>query len=128
MVKILIIDNDQSVASTVKSALELNPTYQVDICLGANLAGEYMKKNPVDLILLDFMMPEISGVDFAKTMSQDNKLKQIPVILISALPINSKAFQEANDNFQETPVIKGLLEKPFGVTDLLNKVEDVLKK
>jgi len=85
-----------------------------------------MKKNKYNLVLLDFMMPGISGVDLCKTMASDEKLKYIPVILISALPISSEVFQQSNDNFNRISVVKGLLEKPFSVAELLGKVESVL--
>ena len=115
-----------SVGTTVKAALGLNPSYEVDLSLGAKEGIEKMKENEYSLLLVDFMMPEVSGVDLCKIMADDEKMKNIPVVLISALPISSTAFQEANDNFQNISVIKGLLEKPFSVTDLLKKVEDLL--
>jgi len=126
--KILIIDNDTSIGTTMKSALGLNPSYEVEIALSAKEGLDKMREQKYDLILLDFMMPEISGVDLCKTMVADPKLKDIPVVLVSALPITSKVFQETNGNFQDLAVIKGLLEKPFSVSDLLDKVAGVLKK
>jgi DNA-binding response OmpR family regulator len=125
--KILIIDNDVSIGSTIKSALSLNATYETSIALSAPLGLAEMAKNHYDLILLDFMMPGMSGVELCQKMDADKELKKIPVILVSALPITSKVFQESNGNFQKISVIKGLLEKPFGVADLLGKVESVLK-
>lgn len=125
--KILIIDNDTSIGTTIKSALGLNPNYEVEIALSAKEGLDKLKAQPRDLVLLDFMMPEINGIDMCKLMLADEKLKKVPVILVSALPITSKVFQESNGNFQKLAVIKGLLEKPFGVADLLNKVAEVLK-
>lgn len=126
--KILIVDNDTSIGTTMKSVLGLNPNYEVEIALSAKEGLDKMRSQTYDLVLLDFMMPEISGVDLCKTMVADSKLKDVPVILVSALPIASKVFQETNGNFQNLAVIKGLLEKPFSVSDLLDKVAQVLKK
>jgi len=124
--KILVIDNDTSIGITIKAALGLNASYEVMVCLGTKEGLEEMKKNKYNLVLLDFMMPGISGVDLCKTMASDEKLKNIPVILISALPISSEVFQQSNDNFNRISVVKGLLEKPFSVAELLGKVESVL--
>jgi len=124
--KILVIDNDTSIGITIKAALGLNASYEVMVCLGTKEGLEEMKKNKYNLVLLDFMMPGISGVDLCKTMASDEKLKYIPVILISALPISSEVFQQSNDNFNRISVVKGLLEKPFSVAELLGKVESVL--
>lgn len=127
MNKILVIDNDVSIGITIKAALGLNASYEVTISMSAKEGLEEMKKNNYELVLLDFMMPEISGVDLCRMMASDEKLKNIPVILISALPITSEVFQKSNGNFNEISVIKGLLEKPFNVSELLGKVDAVLK-
>ncbi|MFH0840490.1 MAG: response regulator [bacterium] len=85
-----------------------------------------LKSAYYDLVLIDFTMPEVSGVDVCKFMNHDDELKDIPVMIVSAMPINSKEFQQENDNFQNFPMVKGLIEKPFEVEDLLKKVEGVL--
>ena len=126
--KILIVDNDQNVATTIKSALSLKPEYEVNVCLSAAEALKFLKTGRPDLILMDFMMPEINGVELCKLLLEDKKTKDVPIIMVSALPISSKVFQEANNNFNKLPNIKDLLEKPFGVNDLLGKVEKVLGK
>lgn len=124
--KILVIDNDASIGITIKAALGLNASYEVVVVLSAKAGLEEMKKNEYGLVLIDFMMPEINGVELCKMMAADEKLKNIPVILISALPIASDVFQKSNGNFNEISVVKGLLEKPFSVSDLLGRVETVL--
>lgn len=124
--KILVVDNDVSIGITIKAALGLNASYEVVISMSAEEALEEMKKNKYSLILLDFMMPGTSGVDLCKIMAKDEKLKNIPVIMVSALPITSAVFQQSNDNFNKISVVKGLLEKPFSVAELLGKVETVL--
>ncbi|MEI7620695.1 MAG: response regulator [Candidatus Falkowbacteria bacterium] len=124
--KILVVDNDVSIGITIKAALGLNASYEVVISMSAEEALEEMKKNEYSLILLDFMMPGTSGVDLCKIMASDEKLKNIPVIMVSALPITSEVFQQSNDNFNKISVVKGLLEKPFSVAELLGKVEAVL--
>ncbi len=124
--KILVIDNDASIGITIKAALGLNASYEVVVVLSAKAGLEEMKKNEYSLVLIDFMMPEINGVELCKMMAADEKLKNIPVILISALPIASDVFQKSNGNFNEISVVKGLLEKPFSVSDLLGRVETVL--
>ena len=126
--KILIVHNDVSVATTIKSALGLKPSYEVEIALNAKEALKNLKSNIYDLLLVDFMMPEINGIELCKIMLEDSKTKNTPVIIVSALPISSKAFQEANGNFNKLANIKDLLEKPFGVADLLQKVEKILGK
>jgi len=124
--KILVIDNDASIGITIKAALGLNASYEVANSLSAKEGLEEMKNNHYDLALIDFMMPGTNGVDLCRTMAADEKLKNIPVILISALPIASEVFQKSNGDFDKISVVKGLIEKPFSVAELLGKVETVL--
>lgn len=123
--KILVIDNDININGLIKSVLDLEKGYDVDFVLSGREGLRRMKKHRYDLILLDLTMPEVSGVDIIKFMTADDELKGIPVIIVSAMPIFSKDFQEANDNFQDYPVIKDMIEKPFDIHDLLKKIKKV---
>ena len=90
---------------------------------------EMMKKNGhYDLLILDIMMPKISGLDVCDLMIKDEKLKNIPVLLISALPIASTSFQESLEKFKELKLIKDVLEKPFEIDNLVNKVKAIIGK
>jgi len=124
--KILVVDNDININGLIKSVLETKKGYTVDFVLGGKEGLKKMKTDHYDLVLLDLTMPEVSGIDVCKFMSHDEDLVKIPVIIVSAMPINSKEFQKENDDFQSLPVVKGLIEKPFEVADLLKEVEKVL--
>ena len=124
--KILVIDNDININGLIKSILETKKGYFVDFSLGGKDGLKKLKAEHYDLVLLDLTMPEVSGIDVCKFMTNDEDLKKIPVLIVSAMPINSKKFQEENSNFQDFPVVKGLIEKPFDVHDLLKKVEIAL--
>ena len=123
--KILVIDNDININGLIKSVLDLEKGYEVDFVLSGREGLRRMKKHRYDLILLDLTMPEVSGVDIIKFMTADDELKSVPVIVVSAMPIFSKDFQEANDNFQDYPVVKDMIEKPFDIHDLLKKIKQV---
>ena len=126
--KILVIDNDININGLIKSVLDLERNYKVDFALSGKEGLRQMKKEHYNLILLDLTMPEVSGVDIIKFMSADDDLKHVPVIVVSAMPIFSKDFQEANDNFQDFPVVHDMIEKPFDIHDLLKKIKTVDKK
>lgn len=126
--KILVIDNDININGLIKSVLDLEKDYKVDFVLSGKEGLRKMKKQRYDLILLDLTMPEVSGVDIIKFMTADDELKHVPVIVVSAMPIFSKDFQEANDNFQDFPVVKDMIEKPFDIHDLLKKIKQVAGK
>ena len=122
--RVLIVDNDISTAETIKAVVATGPGIQVGMAYSGKEALEKMKtEGKYDLLLLDIMMPGISGIDVCRLMTQDEKLKAIPVLLVSALPIASKAFQDSLGEFGELSVVKDVVEKPFEIDELLAKVK-----
>ena len=128
MKNILVVDNDVSTAVTMKAAVEDSPDYKADVTYSGKEALGKMKVSVYDLILLDIMMPELSGIDVCKQMLKDERLKKIPVVLVSALPIASKGFQRSIGNFDELSVVKGVVEKPFDVEDLQVKIKELVER
>ncbi|HTX87035.1 MAG TPA: response regulator [Candidatus Nanoarchaeia archaeon] len=125
--KILIIDDEIYTVTTVKAFLaEL--TADVDAAYSGHEGIKKMRANPdYDLLILDFMMSGMSGLDVCQEMTGDNKIKKIPVLLISALPVTSPELHELLEEFNQTHMIKGVLEKPFGKNALLEEVKKILK-
>jgi len=127
--KILIVDNDINTVEVLQAALLRKVNHEISVAYSGKEALETMKKNGhYDLLILDIMMPEISGLDVCELMIKDEKLKNIPVLLISALPIASSAFQESLGKLSELRVIKDVLEKPFEIDNLVNKVKAIVGK
>lgn len=126
--KILIVDNDISTVETIKAAFATE-TYSLDIAYGGQEALEKMRKEDgsYDLLILDLMMPEVDGIQvLKKLMTEDGKLKKIPVLVVSALPVKSKAFRESQEKFDELSVVKGVIEKPFELDELLAKTKAIV--
>lgn len=127
MKNILIVDNDKNITQTIEATLSTNKNYKTKVVMDGNKALEEIKKNSYDLILLDLMMPDISGIDVCKKMMEDKDLKNLPVIIVSALPVGSESFQKSQGKFNELEVVKDVLEKPFEIQDLLKKTKKILK-
>jgi CheY-like chemotaxis protein len=126
--KILIVDDDAPTVTTIKAFLAGQDDVQIETALGGQEGLDAMKATPdFDLIILDFMMSTISGMDVCKAMSKDEKLKNIPVLLISALPVISPALHELMEEFHQTGVVKGVLEKPFAMKDLEKEIKLIVK-
>lgn len=126
--KILVIDNDININGLIKSVLSMDKSYEVDFALSGKEGLKKLKADKYDLALVDLTMPEVSGFDICQFMTADEELVHVPVIIISAMPINDKSFQTEHGNFQALPVVKGLIEKPFDVHELLNKIKEVTAK
>ena len=128
MKNILVVDNDENITKTIHAALSTNKNYQVDVVFSGQESLEAMKTGGVkyDIVLLDLMMPKMSGIDVCQEMIKDKELKKIPVLIVSALPVSSESFQESQGKFNELEVIKDVLEKPFEVKDLFDKTKKIL--
>lgn len=128
--KILIIDNDVSTVTTLKALILSQSQFTIETALSGAAGLEKMSADPsYDLVLLDIMMPEISGMDVCKKMTADWKLRDIPVLLMSsALPIPPEEFKNSLEKFSSLSVVKGVIEKPFVINDLLAKINEVARR
>ena len=83
-IDILIIEDDIFLADLYKSKFTLEG-FKVYLAYDGEKGLEILKKNPIDIVLLDLVLPKMSGFDILKFMKTDNKLKQIPVVLLTNL-------------------------------------------
>lgn len=125
--KILIIDDDINSTVTMKALLMSQEGYQIDIAHSGLKALIMLKEKAYNLIFLDIMMPDFSGLDFAKEMSKNDKINNIPVVLSSALPISSKELIDMLNDFKKYCQVKGMLEKPFSLEKMLEEIDKATK-
>ena len=113
--KILIVDDVVSNVLLLKILLS-NEKFQVCTASNGNMCIEQAKKEKPDLILLDVMMPDISGFDTAVILKKDPETLDIPIIFLTALNSPSdlvKGFQVGANDF---------LSKPFNKEELVMRV------
>jgi len=125
---ILVVDDEQETTLQIKRALSGNLDCVVDIAYNGKEALDKLREvEHYDLLVLDILVPKLNGIEVCEFMIQDQKLKQIPTLLISILPLNSDDFKRSLVKFKEFAVVKDVLEKPFSDEDLLLKVEKIIK-
>ena len=116
--KILLVDDEEAIRTLVGTALE-SLSYKVILCNDGTEALERIDENPdLDLILLDFEMPNMNGHHVVSHMDQQDLT--IPVVFITGMQGEQK---EKNDDFLGRPV----LFKPFSLKELQQTVETHLK-
>jgi DNA-binding response OmpR family regulator len=120
--KIMVVDDEPDQIYSIKLFLEHSDEYEV---IGAKSGIECLellknKKIP-DLILLDIMMPKMSGWDVFEHLKEKTEWKEIPIIFLTALTDEySKILgQMTADDY---------IEKPYDSEHLKNRIEKVLKK
>jgi CheY-like chemotaxis protein len=113
---ILIADDDPSIIMIV-SAILRRAGYNPVTARDGKEAHRILQNTPIDLLITDEVMPHVTGTDLARWMRGQEKLRNIPIIMISAEE-NPAAFSKA----LEDKTIDNFLPKPFNakaVADLL---------
>lgn len=102
--RVLIAEDEDDLRGFIVGVL--SQSYVVDAARNGAEALELMKKHRPDLVLTDVMMPEVSGLDLARTIKGDPSLQHIPVILLTARGENDAAiegYEAGADDFVAKP-------------------------
>jgi response regulator RpfG family c-di-GMP phosphodiesterase len=62
--RVLLVDDEEIVTGSIKAFLDLETNYEVIAFNSPRQALEFLKHNPVDLVIADLLMPEMNGIDF----------------------------------------------------------------
>jgi two-component system cell cycle response regulator len=120
MKKILVIDDLPENVFILQDRLE-NEGYEVITAYDGSTGIEKAHTNMPDLILLDVMMPDITGFEVCKILVNDQKTKHIPIILVTA-----KAGAEDTKEGLEAGAFD-YIKKPFNRVELIARVKSALK-
>ena len=122
MKKIMVVDDDQNNRLTLKQALEnMDAEYKVTTAANGVQCLELLENNEIpDLILLDIMMPKMSGWETFKYLQENPLWKNIPVFFLTA---RTDRVAKNAGGFLATEFIN----KPFDIDDLKQRIDKVLK-
>lgn len=119
MNKILIVDDESSIRFLISETLEIND-YEISEAEDGEQAIKIASENEFDLILLDVMMPKLTGYEVAKIL-KENKNKIKPKIIMLTAKGQQKDREEGFKNGADY-----FLTKPFSPMELLELVEEIL--
>jgi len=118
---ILIVDDEQAIRDMIDFALT-RAGYRVVTAEDANSALAVIAQSIPDLILLDWMLPDISGVDLARRLKKEELYQEIPIIMLTA-------------RVEEQDKVRGLevgaddyVTKPFSTRELAARIKAVLRR
>ncbi len=114
--KILIIEDELLLLHFLERRLEKG-NYNVDVARDGKEALEMFERNKYSLILLDLMLPFVSGFELIGKIRSDKRNAKTPILILSAL--------SSEDSMAESIAIgaNDFLKKPFAVDVLLSQVE-----
>ncbi|WP_456095554.1 response regulator [Peptostreptococcus sp.] len=119
--KILVIDDEEHILELLKFNLELSG---FDVCVSteANQAIELIGKEKPDLLLLDWMLPKISGIDILRKIRQDENISDLPVIMLTAKNMEDDKIQGLNVGADD------YITKPFSIKELMARINTILRR
>jgi len=134
---ILIVDDEDMVLTSIESYLDLETEYHVVTFTNPEKALEFIKENSVDLVISDYLMPEMDGIAF---LAQVREIKpEIPRIILTGYADKENAIKAINDvglfQYIEKPwdnndlriIIRNGLEKQQLMKSLKDKIDEINK-
>lgn len=117
-IQILLVEDDENIRNTVRAFLS-DAGYKVDACADGNEAHIKFYDNPYHLVILDIMLPGMSGHELLREF---RKLNNTPIMMLTALCDDEnemRAFDAEADDY---------VTKPFKIQLLLKRVEALLRR
>ena len=119
MPKILIVEDNEGIVSFVKSELELED-FETCVALDGRTALEMFAREKPDLVLLDIMLPELSGLEVLRRIRKHDE--DTPVILVTARDETDDKVTGLNLGSDD------YITKPFKIEELLARIQAVLRR
>ena len=116
--KILVVDDEKKIVDIVKAYLERDG-YRVIVAYDGRLALQMARSESPDLIVLDLMLPEISGWDVCRALRAESN---VPIIMLTALDDDSDKIVGLELGADDYVV------KPFNPKELVSRVRAVLRR
>ena len=117
---LFIVEDEMPIVTLLKYNLE-KEGHKVNYALNGEDAIRSIKDQNPDLILLDWMLPDISGIEVCRNLKRINLLKNIPIIMLTAKGEEEdklKGFKTGADDY---------VTKPFRQKELIARVDALLK-
>lgn len=118
---ILLVEDEAPIRDMLRFALE-PAGFKVLAAENARMAKQYIEVSVPDLILVDWMLPGISGIEFIKQLKQKPHTQDIPTILLTARAEESNkilGFETGADDY---------VTKPFSTRELIARIRTILKR
>ena len=121
MTKILIVEDEQGLVTLLKYNLE-KQGFETVVAMDGKMVMQTVVTEKPDLILMDWMLPNVSGLDLCREIRQMHDVKQTPIIMLTA-------------RGEEADKVRGLsygaddyVTKPFSVPELIARIQALLRR
>ncbi|MBX8825722.1 MULTISPECIES: phosphate regulon transcriptional regulator PhoB [Brucellaceae] len=119
--RIAVVEDEEAISELLRYNLEAEG-YQVDTILRGDEAEIYLRENVPDLLVLDWMLPGVSGIELCRRLRQRAETERLPIIMLTA-------------RGEESERVRGLavgaddyVVKPFSTPELLARIKAMLRR
>lgn len=119
--RILLVEDDGAIAEMVAAALSRNGFDCVHAQDASEAQGHIEGMRPV-LVLMDWMLPGISGIEFTRRLRRDERTRELPIIMLTA------RYEEVDTVAGFDAGVDDFVGKPFSVSELMVRIRAVLRR
>jgi two-component system alkaline phosphatase synthesis response regulator PhoP len=120
--RILIVEDTKSIREIVAFMLRSKGYETLESGDGQDAEAK-VRAEPPDLIVLDAMLPRKTGFDVCQSLKADDKLKRIPILMLTAI---TRDTGKSDEYWKEKSQADDFMSKPFKATELVERIERLL--
>jgi two-component system, OmpR family, phosphate regulon response regulator PhoB len=119
--RVLIVEDEQPLVTLLSYNLE-SEGYQVSVVMRGDDAAARLQEEIPDLLILDWMLPGLSGIELCRRLRQRQETKALPIIMLTARGEESERIRGLATGADDYVV------KPFSVAELMARVKALLRR
>jgi two-component system phosphate regulon response regulator PhoB len=121
LANVLLVEDEKSIVTLIKYNLE-KEGFKVFCAETGEDALKIIKEKTLDVVILDWMLPDVSGIEVCRQIKKDKKLKNVPVLILTAKG-------EPDDKIKGLEVgADDYVTKPFNNKELLLRIKSLIKR
>lgn len=119
--KVFLVEDEQSIITLVEYNLK-KEGFKVSVSSNGEEALNEIKEQEPDLVLLDWMLPDLSGIDICRSLKKDKKFQDLPIIMLTAKGQEEDKVAALNAGADD------YITKPFGHAELVARINALLRR
>jgi excisionase family DNA binding protein len=119
--KVLIVDDDAEIVELIVEVLERDGRFEVKTASSGYEAGMATQRFQPELILLDYMLPDVNGNVVCQTIRRNPEFENIKIVIVSGVVKEDEIAQLLKSGAED------FIRKPFNITELTDKITAVLQ-
>lgn len=120
-IKVLVVEDEEAIREMLEKTLQL-AGFSVELAADVREAETLLDETVPDLILLDWMLPEVSGIDWARRLKKDSSYCDIPIILLTARGAEGDKVSGLDSGADD------YVTKPFSPRELAARIRALLRR